>query len=188
VTYSMRCNSLDYLPFLRAAIPIHLTSELRKEWNHTRNACVSTLEIQVAVFYRLPPWLTMLNEMKILIVEDNAMMRPLLGRLIMSVTKDILECDNGANARTLYADHRLDLVLMDINMPEEDGISVTRSIRKLDHTARVLFVTLHDDEALRHEAVIAGACGYTTKANLSLLSRVIRLVSSTKRGSSLANA
>jgi CheY-like chemotaxis protein len=128
------------------------------------------------VFYRLRTHAGYTHpEMKVLIAEDNATVHRLIAIMISSVAQEIVECANGVEALAAYISHRPDFVLMDISMPNEDGISVTRKIRSLDPTARILIITSHDDETLRREAISAGACGYLVKANLMSLPQLIRV-------------
>jgi len=62
--------------------------------------------------------------------------------------------------------HRPDWVLMDIDLPEVDGINATRQIVAAHPEARVVIVTSYDDAGLRETARSAGACEYVVKENL----------------------
>ena len=106
--------------------------------------------------------------MKILVVDDNPAMR----QMICSILGDeavTSECEDGSQATAAYAECRPDWVLMDIKMPETNGIAATRLIRSLHPQARIIIVTSHDGQAMRTEARDAGACGYVLKENLSEL-------------------
>jgi two-component system response regulator DegU len=107
--------------------------------------------------------------MRILIVEDNRGVRRLLRQTVAQLTTDIRECVDGADALTVYTEHRPDLVLMDIRMPRMDGLEATRQIRQFHSAARIVMVTDYDDEELRNAAHAAGACGYALKQNLTEL-------------------
>ncbi len=105
--------------------------------------------------------------MTILIVDDNDGIRRLLRRLVDETATDIWDCNDGLDALAAYADHRPDVVLMDIHMPRMDGLTATKQIRQLNSTARVIIVTDYDDERLRRSARQAGACAYVLKEDLT---------------------
>jgi two-component system response regulator DegU len=110
--------------------------------------------------------------MKILIVEDNPTMRHLIHRIVGDLA-EVFECEDGADALSLYEQHRPDWVLMDIRMKAVNGIEATRRLLELDGAARVVIVTGYDDEGLRAAARAVGACGYVLKEDLSVLRQVI---------------
>ncbi len=102
----------------------------------------------------------------VLLVEDNLAMRALIRSLVEEISPTIHECGDGASAIALYTRFRPDWVLMDITLERLDGIAATRAIRRLDPAARIIIVTEHGDEAHRHAATAAGACGFVLKENL----------------------
>ena len=104
--------------------------------------------------------------MRLLIVDDHAAMRRLLGRVVGDLFSAVAECDDGAEALAAYERHRPDWVLMDIEMSRTDGLTATRDIMRAFPDARVVIVSKHDDEQLRAAARTAGACGYVLKENL----------------------
>jgi CheY-like chemotaxis protein len=112
----------------------------------------------------------------ILIVEDNAGVRRMLRRAVERLATEIRESENGEDAIKAYAEQSPDLVLMDIHMPQMDGLTATRQIRRFHPHARVLIVTAYEDEELRTAAREAGACGYVLKDKLFELPGVIRAV------------
>ena len=102
---------------------------------------------------------------KTLIVDDQVMVRIGL-RMLLEVEPDIdvvAEAGNGIEAIAQAARHRPDVVLMDIRMPELDGLEATRRILAADETAKVLILTTfnHDDHV--YEALRAGASGFVLK-------------------------
>ncbi len=104
--------------------------------------------------------------MRLLIVDDHAAMRRLLGRVVGDLFSAVAECDDGAEALAAYERHRPDWVLMDIEMSRTDGLTATRDIMRAFPDAKVVIVSKHDDEQLRAAARTAGACGYVLKENL----------------------
>ena len=102
---------------------------------------------------------------KTLIVDDQVMVRAGL-RMLLNEEPDIdvvAEAGNGIEAITQAARYRPDVVLMDIRMPELDGLEATRRILATDETAKVLILTTfnHDDHV--YEALRAGASGFVLK-------------------------
>ena len=111
--------------------------------------------------------------MTVLIVDDNNGIRRLLRRALLDSTSAIWECSDGIDALAIYEDHRPDVVLMDIRMPQMDGLTATRQIREFDPTARIVVVTDYDDDDIRTAALEAGACAYALKQELSDIPRII---------------
>ena len=104
--------------------------------------------------------------MKYLIVDDDERIRRLIKSVVADATDVVCECSDGAQARRSYDEQQPDWVLMDLTMPEVDGITATRLIRTAYPRARVVIVTAHDSAALREAAAGAGAVGYVAKENL----------------------
>jgi CheY-like chemotaxis protein len=114
-----------------------------------------------------------MDKMMILIVDDHAEMRRLIGRVIGDLADEIRECRDGAEALAAYDALRPDWVLMDIEMPVMDGLTATREIVAAFPEAKVIIVTKHDDPAMREAAGRAGARGFVWKENLYELRSVI---------------
>jgi len=107
--------------------------------------------------------------MKILIVDDNASMRRLIKTVLSDFHAEFVECADGGKALENYRLSKPDIVLMDIMMPEVDGLEATRRIRAAFPDARVVVVTYYDDPDLRKAATSVGAAGYVLKEDLSQL-------------------
>lgn len=103
---------------------------------------------------------------RVLIVEDSHEMRELLRRTIEPCAEIVGECADGADVLSAYRRLRPDWVLMDIEMPNIDGITATRQITEEHPQARVVMVTNYNDELLRQAAHEAGAYRYILKENL----------------------
>jgi len=101
-----------------------------------------------------------------LMVDYSPAVRRLIGIVIAALGADVIECMNGVDAVAAYGAHHPDVVLMDLDMPELDGLAATRQIRAADPDAHIIVVTNHDDADLRDAAERAGACGYVLKTNL----------------------
>jgi DNA-binding NarL/FixJ family response regulator len=73
------------------------------------------------------------------------------------------EAANGREALLLCSHLRLDLILMDVRMPEMDGLAATREIKERYPQVSVMMVTMHDNPDYLLEALKAGAAGYVLK-------------------------
>lgn len=102
--------------------------------------------------------------MTILIVDDHPVFRFGLRALIgaESDMQIVGEATNGTEALALAASQKPDVVLMDIKLPDINGLEVTRRLQALQPEARVLVISMLDDSTV-FNALKAGACGYILK-------------------------
>jgi DNA-binding NarL/FixJ family response regulator len=101
----------------------------------------------------------------VLIADDQSMVRAGL-RMLLSGEEDIevvAEASNGLEAVDKAARFDPNVVLMDIRMPELDGLEATRRILAADHAARILVLTTFDLDEYVYEALRAGASGFVLK-------------------------
>ena len=103
--------------------------------------------------------------MRILIVDDHGVLRAGLAALLDSEAdfEVVGEAEDGSQAVSQAAQLQPDVVLMDINLPDFNGIEATRRILEIVPEARILILTVHDDKSLLQEAVREGAAGYILK-------------------------
>ncbi|MBS1796696.1 MAG: response regulator [Acidobacteria bacterium] len=111
--------------------------------------------------------------MRLLIVEDNALMRGLIRSLVSDLAVIVDECSSGEEAVARYAETRPDCVLMDYEMGAMDGLTATAAIIAAHPAARIVLVTQYSDRYLREAARAAGVCGFVGKENLSAVREVI---------------
>ena len=113
---------------------------------------------------------------RVVIADDHAIVRAGLRSLIHDdAGLDLIgEAAGGYEAIELVEKNRPDVLVLDISMPDLDGISVTRKLKQSHPDLRILILTLHDDQALIREAIKAGASGYILKraAESELLSAI----------------
>jgi two-component system, NarL family, response regulator NreC len=113
---------------------------------------------------------------KVLIADDHAIVRAGLRALIRAEPglELVGEAAGGYEAIAMVEKNRPDVLVLDLSMPDLDGISVTRNIRPRFPGLRILVLTLHEDEALLKEAIKAGAAGYILKraAEAELISAI----------------
>jgi two-component system response regulator NreC len=102
---------------------------------------------------------------KILICDDHAVVRAGL-RLILQQSNQfeiVGEAVNAEELLTLAAQLRPDVIIMDLSLPGMSGLEAIRRLRHSVPKAKVLVLTIHDDEAYFFEALKAGAAGYVLK-------------------------
>ena len=106
-----------------------------------------------------------MKKLRILIADDHGMIRQGLRAVIEAHRGWELcgEAGNGRQAVELARQLRPDLVVLDLTMPELNGLDATRKILAALPRAQVLILTMHDSEALAQEVLAAGARGYVLK-------------------------
>ena len=100
-----------------------------------------------------------------LLVDDDALVRAGL-RMVLSAAQDLQvvgEAADGAGAVAAVREHRPDVVLMDIRMPEMDGITATAALRRLDAPPKVIVLTTFQADEQVMSALRAGADGFLVK-------------------------
>jgi DNA-binding NarL/FixJ family response regulator len=104
-------------------------------------------------------------KIRVLLVDDDALVRAGL-RMILSSAEDldlVGEVDDGARAVAAVREHRPDVVLMDIRMPEMDGITATAALRRLDAPPQVIVLTTFQADEQVLSALRVGASGFLLK-------------------------
>ena len=109
--------------------------------------------------------MTVSSPIRVLLVDDHAMVRRGLATFLQ-VFDDLQlagEAGDGEAAIQLCAQTRPDVVLMDMVMPDTDGVAATRAIRRRFPTVQVIALTSFKEAALVQNALQAGAIGYLLK-------------------------
>ena len=99
----------------------------------------------------------------ILIADDAAFMRMRCGKMLQTHGHTIIEAENGREALEKYQAEKPDAVLLDITMPEMDGITALKEIKKVNPDARVAMVTAIGQQQVVMEALAAGAKDFVVK-------------------------
>ncbi|MDD6490843.1 MAG: response regulator [Firmicutes bacterium] len=100
----------------------------------------------------------------ILIVDDAAFMRMMIKDILTKNGYNVVgEAENGAKALEKYNELKPDLVLMDITMPEVDGIAALKNIKGADAGAKVIMCSAMGQQAMVIESIQAGAKDFIVK-------------------------
>lgn len=100
---------------------------------------------------------------KILIVDDAEFLRVRISKMLTGDGYEVIEAENGARAVEVYERDRPDLVLLDVTMPEMDGLTALKHIRAIDPKARVVMLTALGQESVVLEAIKSGARDFIVK-------------------------
>jgi DNA-binding response OmpR family regulator len=100
---------------------------------------------------------------RILVAEDMEDSRDALKLMLKLAGFVCLEADNGRTAVELALREKPDLVLMDLSLPEVDGLQAVRELRAAGANLPIIVVSGYDDDANRNQAQEAGANDYLTK-------------------------
>ena len=107
----------------------------------------------------------MLNKIHVLIADDHAIVRQGL-KQILSETDDLVvtgEADDGAEALQLARQQPWDVFLLDVSMPNRNGIDTLKQLKKEFPRLPILILSMHPEEQYAVRALKAGAAGYLTK-------------------------
>lgn len=120
----------------------------------------------------------MSEKIRVMLVDDQELFREGMVILIDAIEDLVVagKAGNGEEAVELYAELRPDVVLMDVQMPEMNGVEATRRILAQDPEAKILILTTFDNDEYVFEGMRAGAVGYILKAmSRDELGRAVRV-------------
>ncbi len=121
------------------------------------------------------------EQVRVLIADDHPVVREGF-RAMLSLDPDVEvvgEANDGLEAVAMAADLRPDVILMDLRMPNLDGMEATRRIKAQYPSIAIVVLTIYDNDAYVIDAVRAGASGYLLKdASRDLLIHTLRAVNS----------
>ena len=100
---------------------------------------------------------------KILIVDDAEFLRMRISKMLVAEGHEVIEAENGLQAVDIFKTAHPDLVLMDITMPEMDGLTALKTIKGVDPAARVIMLTALGQESVVLDAIKSGAKDFVVK-------------------------
>ncbi len=101
---------------------------------------------------------------RVLVVDDAAFMRMMIKDILSKNGYEIAgEAENGARAVEKYKELIPDLVIMDITMPEMDGIAAVKQIKKISNDSKIIMCSAMGQQAMVIEAIQAGARDFIVK-------------------------
>jgi DNA-binding NarL/FixJ family response regulator len=103
--------------------------------------------------------------MKILIVDDHPLLRAGLGRLFaIEFDATVLEAANAAEGLALFLEAKPEIIVLDLNLPDQGGLSVLRRIKAENAAAKVVVLSMHDDTLSAAACLKGGAIAYLSKS------------------------
>jgi two-component system, NarL family, invasion response regulator UvrY len=121
---------------------------------------------------------------KVLIADDHELVRTGIKKMLADIPdlKVIAEAENAERAIRLAKETRPNVVLMDVKMPNMEGLEATRKLLRFDRSIKVLVLTSLDDDFFSERLLKAGAAGYLTKdASIDEMVQAIRAVHAGQR-------
>jgi len=119
--------------------------------------------------------------MRILLVDDHAVVRRGLIQILEDSLRgaEIAEASTGQEALTRAAEGNWDIIVLDISLPDINGLEVLKRIKAENHQARVLVLSIYSEDQYGVRMMKAGAAGYLTKATApeNLVAAVKKVVS-----------
>lgn len=105
---------------------------------------------------------------RVLVVDDHAIVRHGLNNILADTddVKVIGEAETGAQAVKLVREVQYDVILLDISLPDRNGIEILKQIKKERPKLPVLILTMHNEREFAVRALKAGASGYLTKQSV----------------------
>jgi DNA-binding NarL/FixJ family response regulator len=102
---------------------------------------------------------------RVLIVDDHPMMRQGLAQLIDNEPdlKVVAEADTGGQGLDIVVNEKLDLALIDISLPDKNGLELIKDMRSVNPEMPILIVSMHDEALYAERVLRAGARGYIMK-------------------------
>ncbi len=101
---------------------------------------------------------------RVLVVDDAAFMRMMIKDILQKGGYEVVgEAEDGKRAIEKYKELRPDLVTMDITMPDMDGITAVKEIRKIDPNAVIIMCSAMGQQAMVIDAIQAGAKDFVVK-------------------------
>ena len=105
----------------------------------------------------------MIDELTLLYVEDDIVVRENFIQIFELYFSKVLTADNGRDALRLYDENHIDVAILDISIPEINGLNVASKIREKDEEIIILIITAYSDKEKLLKAINLGLFGYLVK-------------------------
>ncbi|MBR9976006.1 MAG: response regulator [Bacteroidetes bacterium] len=113
--------------------------------------------------------------MKAMVVEDNKDARVLLTEQLRALGVETVGCGDGREAVDRYPTEKPDIVIMDVAMPQMDGLEATAQLRRIDPDASIFVISAYSEDMIRRAALAAGADRFFLKEEMDrMLAQVCR--------------
>jgi two-component system, sensor histidine kinase and response regulator len=159
-----RCRELGVAGYLLKPIR---QSELREAIARVLGAHTQNGAIPLITRFSLHDGRDPATSLHVLLAEDNAVNQRLVVRLLEKRGHHVVVAGNGAEALTAMEKQEFDLVFMDVQMPEMDGLEATAAIREKEQTSGkhqpIIALTAHAMKGDREKCIAGGMDGYLTK-------------------------
>ena len=103
------------------------------------------------------------GDMRVLLVEDDTMLGSAVSQALRDASYAVDWLQDGCTASTALTEHNFEMILLDLGLPQRDGLSVLRALRSQADTTPVLIITARDAVEQRIEGLDAGADDYLVK-------------------------
>lgn len=107
-----------------------------------------------------------MSPLKVVVADDHTLVRQSVVRALAQAedVEVVAEAADGSEALAAVREHRPDLVMLDIAMPGVDGFTTAEQVRRVAPDVRVLFLSMHDDDASLRRALALDADGFVSKS------------------------
>jgi two-component system response regulator VanR len=130
----------------------------------------------------------MTNNFKLLYVEDNKIVRDNFVEIFSRYFKDITTADNGKKALEIYTEGNFDIAILDISIPEINGLSLAKKIREMDNDIEIIMLTAYAEQEKLLQAINLRLFSYLIKPikQDELDATLIKLITRLSKGSTLS--
>jgi len=107
-----------------------------------------------------------MEKIRLILVDDHKLFHQSIGQSLKKekIFSVVAEANSGESAIRLAAEHRPDIVIIDISMPDMNGMEATRQILAENHAVKILALTMHSEKPYIMGMLNAGAAGYILKS------------------------
>jgi DNA-binding response OmpR family regulator len=143
-------------------LQIHSEKNFRKSVNLSNTSEFGSLESTISILFKATPVNTVLA-MRLLLIEDNALLRNALGQFLREADFIVDDFETGDEGLWAASENPYDVVLLDLMLPNMDGMEILRALRKKENPVHVLVISARDGLEDRLEALNAGADDFLVK-------------------------